>query len=72
MSVNMTTQISLGCWILGLNNVNAFTVEILDSITVDNLKRVIKDQNENTLKGVDAHELEIWKVSDPAQRARHD
>jgi hypothetical protein len=30
------------------------------------------DMRQATLKGVDAHELEIWKVSDPAQRARHE
>jgi hypothetical protein len=64
-------EISLNCWILGLDNTNVFPVDILPSKTVGHLKDAIKKQKENTLNHIDAHQLDIWQVSDPAQRICH-
>ena len=71
MSANMPIEISLGCRIIGLNNVNAFSIDIMSSKTVHHLKSAIKEYNGNKLENIDADQLEIWKVSDPAQRNRH-
>jgi len=65
------TQISLGCWIVGLNNANPFLVRILLSETIDDLKDAIKKKKEHTLNHIAANQLDIWKVSDPAQRDRN-
>ena len=67
----MAVEISLNCWILGLDKANRFSVDVPLSKTVDHLKDAIKKKNENTLDHIDAHRLEIWKVGDPAQRNRH-
>jgi hypothetical protein len=64
-------EITLFCSILGLDNANVFLVDILPSKTVDHLKKAIKKENENALNHIDAHQLEIWMVSDPAQRTHH-
>ena len=61
----MATEISLACWIVGLDNANAFPVETLRSQTVGHLKKAIK--KENALNRIDADQLEIWKVSDPTR-----
>ena len=62
----MATELSLNCWIDGLHNTNAFSVQILPSKTVDQLKKAIKKENDPVLNHLAAHQLEIWKVSDPA------
>lgn len=53
-------------WIVDLDDANAFPVDILRSKTVDHLKKAIKKEKENALNHIDADQLEIWKVSDPA------
>ena len=67
----MAAELTLNCWILGLDNANAFPVDILRSQTVGHLKGAIKKQKENALGRVDADQLGIWKVNTPAQRTRH-
>ena len=62
----MATELSLNCWIDGLDNANAFPVDILSSKTIGHLKDAIKQKNGNALNHIDAAQLEIWKVSDPA------
>ena len=62
----MATELSLNCWIDGLDNTNAFSVQILPSKTVDQLKDAIKQKKKNALNHIDADQLEIWKVNDPA------
>ena len=57
-------ELSLTCWIPGLENANAFTIDIPRSKTVDHLKKAIKKEKENALNRVDADQLEIWKVGD--------
>jgi hypothetical protein len=59
----MATEISLCCWILGLDDATVFPVDIVPSKTVGHLKKLIKNENENTLKQIDAHQLDIWKVT---------
>jgi hypothetical protein len=66
-----TTEVSLACWILGLDNAEVFMVDITLSKTVDHLKKAIKKEKENRLNHLDADQLDIWKVNDPAQRTRH-
>ena len=69
----MTTEISLYCWILGLDNINAraFSVTISTLKYVDDLKQAIKNEKKITLNGIDAPYLDIWKVNYPAQRSCH-
>ena len=67
ISVDMATDISLTCWIVGLDDANAFPVDILRSQTVGHLKKAIKKEKENALNHIDADQLEIWKVGDPAR-----
>ena len=65
----MATEIWLNCQILGLGN--SFPVDILPSKTVGHLKGASKKEKENALGRIDANQLEISKVNDPAQRTRH-
>jgi len=51
--------------------VKPFLVDIPLSKTVDHLKKAVKKEKEPTLNHIAADQLEIWKVSDPAQRNRH-
>ena len=67
---NMATELSLNCWIDGLDNANAFPVDILSSKTIGHLKKAIKKEKENALNHIDADQLEIWKVNDPAPSVR--
>ena len=69
-SCSMAVEISLNCWILGLDKANRFSVDVPLSKTVDHLKDAIKKKNENAFNHIDAQQLEIWKVGDPAQRTR--
>ena len=62
----MPAEISLACWIVGLDDANAFPVDILRSQTVGHLKEAIKRKKENALNHIDADQLEVWKVSGPA------
>ena len=61
----MAVEISLNCWILGLDKANRFSVDVPLSKTVDRLKKAIKKEKEPTLNHIAADQLEIWKVSDP-------
>ena len=62
----MPAEISLACWIVGLDDANAFPVDILRSKTVGHLKEAIKKKKEPILNHIAADQLEVWKVSDPA------
>jgi hypothetical protein len=67
----MAGELSLICWILGLGNQNCVVVDIPPSKYVDHLKDTIKKKKENAFSNIDADQLEISKVNDPAQRTRH-
>lgn len=71
MATETEIEISLFCWILGLDDGNIFPVDILTTRTVGHLKRAIKEENKNALNYIDAQLLEIWKVNYPAQCSRH-
>jgi len=58
------------CSILGSDDTNAFPVDILLSKTVGHLKDAIKKKKENALNHIDADQLKIWKVGDPARSVR--
>jgi hypothetical protein len=65
--VDTVTDISLACWIVSLDDANAFPVDILHSQTVGHLKDAIKKKKENALNHIDVDQLKIWKVGDPAR-----
>ena len=67
----MAAEISLVCWIPGLEDANAFTIDIPRSKTVDHLKKAIKKEKEPILNHVAADQLEIWKVNNSARRTPH-
>jgi len=67
----MAAKLTLNCWILGLNNADAFSVDILRSRTVSHLKKEIKEAMAPDLNHISAPSLGIWKVNSPAQRTRH-
>ena len=67
----MPAEISLVCWIPGLEDANAFPVDIMRSQTVGHLKKAIKKEKEPILNHVAADQLEIWKVSNSARRTPH-
>jgi hypothetical protein len=60
----MAAEISLNCWILGLDDARAFPVDILLSKTVGHLKDAIRKKKEKVaaLDHIDADQLDIWKV----------
>ncbi|KAF9896380.1 hypothetical protein BX616_007570, partial [Lobosporangium transversale] len=57
----MTDKISLFCILDGESTV--FSVKILPTKTVDELKKAIKKEIENDLQGIDADELNLYHVS---------
>ncbi|KAF8229904.1 hypothetical protein L208DRAFT_1401294, partial [Tricholoma matsutake] len=52
------------CWILN-KSAAPFSVKIEKGETVDDLKDMVKKKLEHALVGIDAHTLEIWKLSPP-------
>jgi hypothetical protein len=56
--------VTLFCWILGKSRCS-FLVDIEDSKTVGHLKEEILRKNSNALAGIDAADLQLWKVSSP-------
>jgi hypothetical protein len=65
----MAESILLNCSILGSDVERVFQVEILHNKTVAHLKEAIKQKKPVGLAYIDADKLDIWKVSEPAQRA---
>jgi hypothetical protein len=65
----MAESILLNCSILGPDVERVFPVEILLSKTVANLKAAIKQEKQPELDHIAADKLDIWKVSESAQRA---
>ena len=63
----MPAESSLACWIVGLDDANAFPVDILLSKTVGHLKKAIKKEKEPIFNHIAADQLEIWKASDPVR-----
>ena len=51
----------LYCYILRMSQ-SSFHVNIADCATVSELKEKILLENQNTIVGVDVHQLKIWKV----------
>ena len=47
------------------NSSTAFSVTIVATETVDDLKKRIKDEKSNALQNVDADQLKLWKVEIP-------
>jgi len=54
-------QLTLFCWLLEISN-RSFPVDIEDDRTVGHLKDAIVKKNQATFEGVDAYELDLWKV----------
>ena len=58
-------SLSLNCIILGDKHDRVFTVEVPKNKNVSILKKLIKEEKASRLKGVDASDLDLWKVSLP-------
>ena len=67
----MDEQILLNCSILGPDVERIFSVEILRSESVRQLKQAIKEEKAPELDHIDADELDIYKVRDSAQYTDH-
>jgi Crinkler effector protein N-terminal domain len=61
-TIGSDDQFKLWCWILNKSD-RHFSVKIGKGETVDDLKKMIKDQKKHALAGIDADTLDIWKVS---------
>ncbi|KAG9067165.1 hypothetical protein KI688_011946 [Linnemannia hyalina] len=59
----MADDLTLFCLVDGESTLNAFSVEIDPSKTVDGLKDRIRAKTPDTFTGVDAKDLILWKVS---------
>ena len=58
-------RITLFCLVDGEATSNAFSVKILSSGTVDDLKELIKTKKTNVFSNVDADQLTLWRVFHP-------
>ena len=67
----MANTWKLNCSILGPAVNRVFGIQITTDSTVDDLKDAIKEKNKNTLKHIDAGQLDIWKVNYTAQCAAY-
>ncbi|KAG0197378.1 hypothetical protein BGX28_009119, partial [Mortierella sp. GBA30] len=62
-------HLSLFCLVDGEATAYAFSVKILSSDTVDDLKKLIKAENAVDFTDVDAKNLTLWRVSIPVVQA---
>jgi hypothetical protein len=62
----MSDMLNLTCWLLGDDPRRVFPVKIAKSETVGGLKEAIKEgpSRKNYFNGVDAADLDLWKVRD--------
>jgi hypothetical protein len=56
-------ELKLFCWVLE-RSTSAFPVNMQEDETVGDLKDEIKRKNPNMFHGIDAAQLDLWKVSD--------
>jgi hypothetical protein len=61
MAHNDSRTLTLFCWVLEVSS-SPLSIDIVDSRTVDHLKKAIVKENSHTFANVDAHQLELWKV----------
>ncbi len=63
----MATPLRLNCWVLGEDSDSnrIFPVEVDRNKNVGNLKKAIKEENKRAFDHIDAHSLDVWKVSIP-------
>jgi len=62
------TDIMLGCIVLGEGR--AFPIDFDKSKTVGHLKDAILEKKKNSLRGIDADQLVLWKVNIPESNKR--
>ena len=62
----MANEILLNCSILGSDVERVFPVKIPRDYTVGQLKKAIKEERATKLAHIDAADIDIWKVRDPA------
>jgi hypothetical protein len=60
-------EITLGCWIINTSFNEMFTVDTQTSKTVLDLKKRIMKAHPDAFTGADARELDLYKVSVPAE-----
>ena len=59
----MSSTLNLNCLVLGDDASRVFPVEIANSKTVGDLRKLIKEEKSHTFQHVDADTLVLWKVS---------
>jgi hypothetical protein len=59
------TEFLLNCFVLGDDKERVFPVKIPRNDNVGILKKMIKEERPKRLKGVDASDLDLWKVCHP-------
>jgi hypothetical protein len=62
-TANSKTMLKLFCLLQGQPFVKAFPVNIENGETIGDLKKLVKGELKSNLEGVDASDLELWKVS---------
>jgi hypothetical protein len=60
----MASEVLFNCSILGPTVERVFSVEVLQSITVNQLKDVVKEKKKSRIGHIDSDELDIYMVSD--------
>ena len=62
-TIPMSSTLNLNCLVLGDDASRVFPVEIANSKTVGDLRKLIKEEKSHTFQHVDADTLVLWKVS---------
>jgi len=62
VTVHQPRQVTLFCWVLDESD-RSLPVDIGDDRTIGHLKDAIVKKNPVWFEGVDAYELDLWKVS---------
>ncbi|KAG1731694.1 hypothetical protein EDB19DRAFT_2007418 [Suillus lakei] len=69
----MESNLKLNCFILGDDPDHSFSVDIVQTRTVSDLKKLIKEKNKHEFDGVDAKRLKLWQVDiDPKKEKKLD
>ena len=59
MSIQLPSQITLCCWVI--SNKDAFSIQISQEKTIEELKQAILAKRPNRFRGFDAEDLVLWK-----------
>jgi hypothetical protein len=63
-------MLKLFCWVRGNDRGQPFPLDIVDTRTIGDLKKAIKEEKKVAFEHVDADTLKLWKVSTPISESR--